>query len=258
MKIIFLASDGWDPAPGNDASGILVDRKYLFDTGYFAAANLKRIGLEPQSIEHLFFTHMHHDHYMALPQIIFWYLQVGKDLSKLNIYGPKADVRRVAELSLEFLQAGADKRYYRNATFPTIHELSPGETLELPELTLETGAAFHPIDCLCYRITERATGRVLGITGDTFYRENLPIDLHDCDLLVHETALANGRSDVTAPPSCLHSSIDISLRTAHESHAKRLFVIHFHESSFDDVKRSASELSSLEVVYPERFREYEV
>lgn len=108
MKIIFLASDGWDPAPGNDASGILVDRKYLFDTGYFAAANLKRIGLEPQSIEHLFFTHMHHDHYMALPQIIFWYLQVGKDLSKLNIYGPRADVRRVVELSLDFLQADTD------------------------------------------------------------------------------------------------------------------------------------------------------
>ena len=58
MKVTFLASDCWNPVPGNDASGILVNGKYLFDTGYFLAENLKRCGVEPQNIEHLFFTHI--------------------------------------------------------------------------------------------------------------------------------------------------------------------------------------------------------
>lgn len=258
MNVTFLASDCWNPVPGNDASGILVNNRYLFDTGYYAADNLKRAGVEPQDIEHIFFTHMHHDHYMALPQILFWYLQFGKDLSKLCIYGPKKDVRHVVDLALAFLQAGVDKPFYRNCSYPTVYELEPGDMIELPDVEIDTGSSLHPIDCICYRIEERRTGRVLGITGDTFYRENIPQTLHDCDILVHETALADKRSDINNPPSCLHSGIDISLLTARESRSKRLFVIHFPEARFESVKKTAAELSDIEVVYPARFVPYEV
>ena len=258
MNVIFLASDGWNPAVGNDASGILINGIYLVDTGYFLADNLKRAGFEPQNIEHLFFTHLHHDHYMALPQLLYWYLQTGKELSRLHIYGPRKDVRRVVDLAIAFLQAGADKPFYNNCSYPSVHELEPGDMIELPDVEIDTGSSLHPVDCICYRFEERKTHKVLGITGDTFYRENIPQTLHDCDILVHETALADSRSDINDPPVCLHSSIDISLLTARESRAKRLFVIHFAKSKAQSVLSSAAELSGIEVVYPELFVPYEV
>ena len=167
-------------------------------------------------------------------------------------------MRHVVDLAMAFLQAGADKPFYNNCTYPSVHELEPGDMIELPDIEIDTGASLHPVDCICYRLEERETGKVLGITGDTFYRENIPQTLHDCDILVHETALADGHSDINNPPSCLHSSIDIALITARESRAKRLFVIHFAESKAENVKKSAAELSDIEVVYPERFVPYEV
>ncbi len=258
MKVTFLASDCWNPEPGNDASGILVNRKYLFDTGYDLIGNLKSAGVEPNEIEHLFFTHMHHDHYIALPQLLYWYLQTGKKLSKLHIYGPKKAVEKIVDSALEFLQVGEDRPFYNEASHPTVHEIEPGDMIELSDIEIDTGASLHPIDCICYRLEERTSKKVLGITGDTFYRENIPQTLHDCDILIHETALADCRSDINNPPPSLHSSIDISLLTARESRSKRLFVIHFPKSKAKDVLSTASSLSDIEVVYPERFIEYEV
>lgn len=262
MKIEFLATDCWDPAPGNDASGILVDRRLLIDTGYYCAQNLKRTGIKPQDIEQVLFTHLHHDHYMALPQMIFYYLQTGKPLSKLNIYGARADVARVVRLSMDFLQAGSGKPFYNGCELPTVHELEPGDVFTAVgetegELEIELGEAFHAVDCLCARITGGRSGRRLGVTGDTFYCEGIVKTLAGCDLLVHETALADSAVDYDAPPSCRHSSIYAALRTASETGAKRLAVIHFAASRAGAVLERAKE-SGIEVFYPELLREYDV
>ena len=256
MNITFLGADACMTAADNDSSGMLIDRKYLVDTGYFLVGSLKRLGIEPQQIERLFFTHMHHDHYMALPQLLFWYLQTGKPLETLHIYGPKRDLRRVVGLSMAFLQAGSGQPFYCDCGFPTLHELEAGDSAEFDEMKLETCASYHPVDGLCYRFEEK--GRVLSITGDTFYCSRIPAALHDCDLLVHETALAAQDADINNPPTCLHSNIDIALHTAREARAKRLFVVHFNQSKAGAVIDKAARLDALEVIYPERFVTYEV
>ncbi|MCI8388529.1 MAG: ribonuclease Z [Clostridiales bacterium] len=258
MNITFLGSDACMTAANNDSSGILINRRYLMDTGYFLIRNLKKLGIEPDEIEHIFFTHMHHDHYMALPQLLFWYLQKGKPLDKLHIYGPKQDLRRVVDLSMAFLQAGDKYEFYNDCTYPTLHELDAGDSFELDDLKLETCASFHPVTGLCWRIEEKSTGKVLSITGDTFYKPHIPKALHDCDLLVHETALADSIHEPNDPPTCLHSGINISLLTAKEANAKRLFVIHFAESRAKAVIERAAKMSDIEVVYPEPLRQYKI
>jgi len=242
----------------NDSSGILVNRKYLFDTGYFLLRNLIEVGVELSDIENLFFTHLHHDHYMALPQILFWYLQKNKPLEKLHIWGPKADVRRVVTLAMNFLQAGTDQPFFHNAGFPTIHEVVPGDYITIDGMTFEAGKAYHPIDCLCWRITEQATGKVLGISGDTFWLDSLPKSLHDCDMLIHETALGDSKVDYAKPLGCLHSGIEVSLRTADGSHSKQLFIIHLNKERGAKTIAKAATLSDRTVIYPERFLPYEL
>ncbi|MBQ8509128.1 MAG: MBL fold metallo-hydrolase [Clostridia bacterium] len=258
MNITFLASDACLCAQGNDSAGMVINNELLIDTGYSVLDNLKKIGINPRDIEHIYFTHLHHDHYLGLPHLIFWYLQTNKPLDKLHIYGPKADLRRVVDLTMRFLQAGKDQPFYKNSPYPVLHELEPGDTFETPSLKAEVGASFHAIDCLCCRLTDKESGKVLSVTGDTYYRSDIPVSLHDCDLLVHETSLADGKTDPANPPACRHSAIADAVRTATEAHAKRLFVIHFAESKAEAVIKAAAALTDIEVVYPKLFHPYEV
>ena len=200
MKIVFLGRDACMTAAHSDASGILIDRRILVDCGYFVADRLLTLGIQPQAIETLLFTHMHHDHYFGLPQILFWYLQSGKPLERLNIYGPEHDLARVVELSFEFLQAGKGRAFYEDCGRPTLHPLSKksGFALKFDRQNdasqrgqmntsddadfvykVTTCASYHPVDGLCYRIADSA-GKVLSLTGDTFWRDDIPDALADC------------------------------------------------------------------------------
>lgn len=250
MEIRFLGTDCCNHSAGNDASGILINKRILIDTGFYCVQNLLNNGIIPEDIEHIVFTHLHHDHYMGLPQIIFRYLQNNKPLSKLNIYGPKADVDRIVKLSFIFLQAGKDDLFFTDCGEPVIHELSAGDEEDIEALHFEMCESFHPVDGLCYRITDVTSGKVLGITGDTFYKDSIADSLHDCDLLIHETALRCSEVDIDNPPSYLHSNIDLAILTAKKSRAKRLFTVHYPAVNADEVIKKAAELCDIEVIYP--------
>ena len=262
MEITFLGTDCWTPAPGNDASGFLINGRYLIDTGFYLTDNLKRLDIRPQDIRHVFFTHLHHDHYMALPQLLFFYCQTGTPLDALHLYGPKNNVREVVDLALAFLQAGSERRYYKTSCHPIVHEIEAGEELsliaEFDDVTIEACRNNHAIDGIAFRITERATGKVLGITGDTFYAPHLPDALRNCDLLVHENTRVTSKTDYANPPANGHSSIHESMRTAMEAGAKRLAVVHFAEKHADNVLARAAELGDIPVFYPERLKPYTV
>ncbi|MBE6612007.1 MAG: MBL fold metallo-hydrolase, partial [Ruminococcaceae bacterium] len=90
MNITFLGTDCFRPQADNDASGFLINGKYLIDTGYFLGHNLTKLGIDLLSVDRVFFTHMHHDHYLALPHLLFHWLQNGKtrSLDEMHIYGP--------------------------------------------------------------------------------------------------------------------------------------------------------------------------
>lgn len=68
-------------------------------------------------------------------------------------------------------------------------------------------ASRHPVEGLCYRFTDRCAGKVLGLTGDTFYDPKIREFLSGCDTLVHEAALADSETDQENPPrACTRTS----------------------------------------------------
>ena len=197
-----------------------------------------------------------------MPQLLFFYCQTGTPLDALHLYGPKNNVREVVDLALAFLQAGSERRYYKTSCHPIVHEIEAGEELsliaEFDDVTIEACRNNHAIDGIAFRITERATGKVLGITGDTFYAPHLPDALRNCDLLVHENTRVTSKTDYANPPANGHSSIHESMRTAMEAGAKRLAVVHFAEKHADNVLARAAELGDIPVFYPERLKPYTV
>ena len=104
MKLVFLGTSGCIPDIGDDTASMLIDDKYLVDVGWDVVRNLRNKGVDPISVNTVFFTHMHHDHHMSLPAFLFYHLQRKHTLEHLTLVGPKEDLELVCGLSLDYLQ----------------------------------------------------------------------------------------------------------------------------------------------------------
>ena len=70
--VTFLGTAAAIPSAGHDAASFVVNERYLVDTGWNTALTLLTHGLDPLNIEYLLLTHCHHDHYLGLPQLLFF------------------------------------------------------------------------------------------------------------------------------------------------------------------------------------------
>ncbi len=64
------------------------DEIWLFDCGRSAGTNLARAGIACETVDRLFLTHLHFDHVVDLPYIVFvgW---IKERAARLQIYGPE-------------------------------------------------------------------------------------------------------------------------------------------------------------------------
>src|SRR5579871_6483509 len=105
--VTFLGTSAVVPGAGHDTASFLINGKYLVDTGWYAAIKMRSYGFDPMQLEYLVLTHCHHDHYLGLPQLLF-YLRMRRrerpDRPPLKIVGPAEDLERVVMLARQFLQ----------------------------------------------------------------------------------------------------------------------------------------------------------
>ena len=101
---IILSTDICIPGVGNDMASYLINDEFLVDVGWNITGNLREIGIEVASVRHLLFTHMHHDHIISLPSLIFHWTQLppGHDVSPLTIYGPNETLEESIDGALAF------------------------------------------------------------------------------------------------------------------------------------------------------------
>lgn len=155
MKLVFLGTSGCIPDIGDDTASMLIDDKYLVDVGWDVVRNLRNKGVDPISINTVFFTHMHHDHHMSLPAFLFYHLQRKHTLEHLTLVGPKEDLELVCGLSLDYLQIS---RFFPECKPPVLRTILPGETMTLDEVTVTACPSHHAVPGLCYRF-EDADGK---------------------------------------------------------------------------------------------------
>src|SRR4051794_40732123 len=96
--VTFLGTDAVVPEGGGDTASFVINRKYLVDTGWYGAIKMRCYGIDPLDLEYLFLTHCHHDHYIGLPQLLFYYTMRGRerpDRPTLKIVGPVEDLELV-------------------------------------------------------------------------------------------------------------------------------------------------------------------
>jgi len=222
--VTFLGTDAVVPDCGGDTASFVINRRYLVDTGWYAAIKMTCYGLDPMRLDYLFLTHCHHDHYIGLPHLLFYLAMRASqrpDRPPLKIVGPAGDLETVVQLAQQFLQMDrfAPVRYD-----PVLIPLHPGESWDDPDFRLETCASLHPVPGLCYRFTDVRTGCVVALTGDTAYDPAIPPFALGADLLITEASY--GASPAPAANASLHSGAPDAARLAREAGVKRLALVH--------------------------------
>lgn len=253
-EIMFLGTAGYIPNADNDTSSILINRNFLIDTGWSLVRNLQIRGINPLDINYLFFTHMHHDHYLSLPSLIFYCLCKGKPLNELTIIGPASDLERVVRLACDFLQFDW---FYKEAGYPRIIALNPGDSCSIEEMEVTTCPTLHPVQGICYRFTDRNTGKIIAVTGDTAYYPPVVDHVKNSDLLVHEVSMGVSASPESKKKS-LHSDAEDAGKVAMEANVGKLFLNHGNKARAGESIAIASQYFKNEILWPENGVSYTV
>jgi ribonuclease BN (tRNA processing enzyme) len=199
-RVVLLGTG--NPAPNPDRSGpataiIVKDTAYLIDFGpgvvrRAEAADASRgiKALEPTRLRVAFVTHLHSDHTVGYPDLIFTPWTVGRRVP-LEVYGPTG-LKAMTEHILEAYKVDIETRTNPDGnqrTFPdgykvNAHEIKTGVVYKDENVTVSAFATKHAMESYGYRF--ETPDRSIVISGDTNPAQATIDACHGCDVLIHE------------------------------------------------------------------------
>ena len=199
-RVVLLGTG--NPAPNPDRSGpataiIVKDTAYLIDFGpgvvrRAEGADVKRgiKALEPTRLRVAFVTHLHSDHTVGYPDLIFTPWTVGRRVP-LEVYGPTG-LKAMTEHILEAYRVDIETRTNPDGnqrTFPggykvNAHEIKTGVVYKDENVTVSAFATKHAMESYGYRFD--TPDRSIVISGDTNPTQATIEACHGCDVLIHE------------------------------------------------------------------------
>jgi ribonuclease BN (tRNA processing enzyme) len=200
-QIVMLGTG--NPRPEPDRSGpatvIVVDgTPYLIDFGPGVVRRMTAafekgcaaLGYGGVNIKTVFLTHMHSDHTVGYPDLIFTPWVMGRR-EPLAVFGPKG-IRAMTEHVLKAWQIDIDGRtsglnqHNRAGCQVNAHEIAPGGVYRDSNISVTAFPAHHEemADSFSYRF--ETPDRTIVISGDTAPTQALIDHGRDCDVLIHE------------------------------------------------------------------------
>ena len=200
LVILGTGTPNADPDRSGPALAVVAGgRAYLVDAGpglvRRAAAASARHGIEalaPHMLNRLFITHLHSDHTVGLPDVIFspWVLERP---DPIRIFGPPGTASMADHIQAAWREDvhmrlfGLEPHdYNRDAYRSPVTETTGGpvyedENVRVTAIPVLHGSWPHPLG---YRF--EAAGRTIVISGDARPSESLVDACNGCDILVHE------------------------------------------------------------------------
>lgn len=242
------------PDVDNDCPCFLINGKYLVDCGYNVLSQLRKRGTDLSKIEYVIFTHMHHDHYIGLAGLLFFLIQSGqKDIGELTFLGPET-MPEVLERTYSFLQLD---RFFLHVKKPACRVLADGETFETEDLRIRVGVTCHPVVSRCYRMEEKSTRKVLAVTGDTAYQEDMAQLFDHADAILHDCTLgAIVLKDPAAARACGHSTVYEAIRLCERAGIPVLFPMHMNNAACADSIAAAQPKTKVKLCVPSLAEDY--
>lgn len=185
------------------ASAIIANnRSYLIDAGVgivrqAQAAYERGIdSLQPTKLHTVFLTHLHSDHTMGLPDLIFTPWIIGNDKG-LDIYGPPGTKKMVTYLLLAWEDDVSIRQQGKSPTESItskirVHEIQPGtffknNSIEVTAFPVKHGDWEH-----AYGYQFVTDDKKIVISGDTSPTDTVSNACNGCDILLHEVFSAKG------------------------------------------------------------------
>ena len=186
VTVRFVGSGDSFGSGGRFQTCIVVDgprSRVAIDFGASSLIALAQQGIDPNSIDAVFLTHLHGDHCGGVPFLLVDAMLASRRTRPLAIAGPRDLERRLGEI--------------REALFPGSGVMTPKFPLEWIELT--TGTPRAVLDCVVTARPARHTaetnptalrveigGKVIAYTGDTEWTDDVAETARGADLLIAE------------------------------------------------------------------------
>ena len=232
MKITIIGDSSCVPDLGHESASFVINGKHLVDTGWNTALKMRQYGIDPLGLESIILTHFHQDHYLGLPQLLFYIGLKKRQGPPLSIIGPDQHLERIVRTVEEFLQVDRFPELKVNCK---LVPLKAGDKFELPGLQCETFAARHVSggnqleQALVYKITDEEHKATFAFTGDTHFHPPIADFVQGVPLLIHDA--------VHTPPK---EAAGIAKRAG----VGRLVLIHYPQ------RRAAAILEQAKSVFP--------
>jgi ribonuclease BN (tRNA processing enzyme) len=187
-----------DPARSGPAVAVIYNgRAYLFDSGpgvvrraAAAAGRLKIAALQAPRLNRVFLTHLHSDHTMGLPDLIFSPWVLGRK-EPLDLYGPKGTTAMAGHLEAAWEQ-DIDVRIHglerANTTGyqVTAHDVEAGVVYREGDFKVTAFAVHHGSWAQAFGYRIDTPDRSIVISGDCTPSAALVDACNGCDVLLHE------------------------------------------------------------------------
>jgi ribonuclease BN (tRNA processing enzyme) len=159
------------------------DTRFLIDCGATTLIGLSKVGIDPNTVETVFISHLHGDHFAGLVWWLVHAQHVAKRTSPLTVVGPEG-VRSRFEAAAETLFPGstAIQRRYELRFL----ELAREEPLVVGSVRVTPFEVKHPCGAIPYALRFDLEGKVLSFTGDTEWTDTLVPTGRGADLFIME------------------------------------------------------------------------
>jgi ribonuclease BN (tRNA processing enzyme) len=261
-RVILLGTGTPNPEPDHSGPAVAIvsgANAYIVDAGAGVVRRAAQAGIGMDQLTRVFVTHLHSDHTIGLPDLIFTPAVTGRKGS-LEIYGPPG----IAEMTRHIMQAWSEDMQIRlHGMEPSVpaayvvhaHEIKPGEVYRDSTVRVTAIAVAHGSWKHAFGYKFETPDKVIVVSGDTTVSENLIAAAKGCDILVHEFYSQRGWEKRTPDWRRYHaafhtSAVDLG-KLAARAVPKKLVL--YHELPMgqppDEVLREIHENFHGEVIY---------
>ena len=230
-----------DPDRSGPSVAIVVNHtSYVIDCGpgvvrrASAAFNKGVKGLEAAKLRKLFITHLHSDHTAGYADFIFTPAVLDRNAT-LEVYGPKGlqsmtnhilqAYKEDMEIRIDGLEKGVADGYKVD-----VHEIAPGIIYRDSNITVKAFRVKHGSWPEAFGFRFETPDKVIVVSGDCTYSEELVANAKDCDILVHEVysmeGLAKREQRWKDYHSTFHTSTKQLAEIANTIKPKQLVLVH--------------------------------
>lgn len=195
VRIFFLGAGDAFSAGGRHQASYLVagdDTSILLDCGATTLASLKREGVPAGSIDAIFLSHLHGDHFSGLPFLFLEYTYAEPRRRPLRIAGPPGTGDRVHELFRAMYRDAGSRPLPFEVDFV---ELRPGTEARTGSVVVDPFRVPHQQDEMSLGFEVMLDGRRIIYSGDTGWTEELIRRSEGTDLFICECSFFETKVD---------------------------------------------------------------